>query len=76
MCAHSIAKSYQTLHDPMDWSPPGSTVHVISQARILEWVIISSSRDLPDPGIEPVSLIPLPTDLFHFALFSGYVSFF
>ena len=28
---------------------------VISQARILEWVAISSSRDLPDPGIEPES---------------------
>ena len=65
-----------TLCDPMDWSPPGSSVHVIFQARILEWVITSSSRDLPDPRIEPVSPIPLPTDLFHFALFSGYVSFF
>ena len=30
--------------------------HGISQARILEWAAISSSRDLPDPGIEPGSL--------------------
>ena len=45
-----------TLCDPTDYSPPGSSVHGISQARILEWVAISSSRDLPDPGIEPRSL--------------------
>ena len=38
----------------MDFSPPGSSVHGISQARILEWVAISFS-DLPNPGIEPVS---------------------
>ena len=41
-----------TLCDPTDYSPPGSSVHGISQARILEWVAISSSRDLPDPGIQ------------------------
>ena len=40
----------------MDRSPPGSSVHGISQARILEWVAISFSRrsDLPDQGIDPV----------------------
>ena len=32
-----------TLCDPMDCRPPGSSVHVISQARILEWIAISSS---------------------------------
>ena len=36
----------------MDCSPPGSYVHGILQARILERVAISFSRDLPDPGIE------------------------
>ena len=36
-------------------SPPGSSVLEILQARILEWVAIPFSRDLPDPGIEPVS---------------------
>ena len=41
-----------TLCDPMDCSWPGSSVHGISQARILEWVAISFSRDLPD---EPAS---------------------
>ena len=39
----------------MDFSPPGSSVHGISQARILKQVAISSSRDLPGPGIEPTS---------------------
>ena len=39
----------------MDRSPPGSSVHDIFQARLLEWVAISSSRDLPDSRIEPVS---------------------
>ena len=41
----------------MDCSLPGSSVHGIFQAGILEWVAISSSRDLPDPGIESVSLV-------------------
>ena len=36
----------------MDCSPPGSFVHGVFQARIIEWVAISFSRDLPDPGIE------------------------
>ena len=38
-----------TLCDPMDCSPPGFSVHGISQARIFEWVSISCSRDLSDP---------------------------
>jgi len=32
-----VAQSYPTLSDPMDCSPPGSSVHGIFQARILEW---------------------------------------
>ena len=39
----------------MDYSPLGSSVHGISQARILEWVAIPSPGDLPNPGMEPVS---------------------
>ena len=38
-----------TLYDPMDCSPPGSSVHGILPARILEWVAIPFSRDPPDP---------------------------
>ena len=34
---------------------PGSSVHGISQVRIQEWIDISFSRDLPDPGMEPRS---------------------
>ena len=47
MAACLPARSLQsclTLCDPMDCSPPGSSVHGILQARILEWVAISSSR--------------------------------
>ena len=33
----------------MDWSPPGSSIHGISQARVLEWVAISSSRGSSQP---------------------------
>jgi len=50
-----IAQSCLTLCDPMDCSLPGSSVHEIFQARVLEWIAISFSRDLPDPGIEPGS---------------------
>ena len=39
-----IAQSCPTLCDPLDCSPPGSSVHGILQARILEWVAISFSR--------------------------------
>ena len=52
-----------TLWDPVDCSPPGSSVRVIFQARILEWVAsrlpFPTPRDLPDPGIKPASLISL-----------------
>ena len=50
-----VIQSCPTLCDPMDYSPPGSSVHEISQARILERVAISFSGDLPNPGIEPRS---------------------
>ena len=39
-----VAQSCPTLCDPMDYSPPGSCVHWIFQARVLEWVAISFSR--------------------------------
>ena len=46
---------YPTICHPMDCSPWGSSVQVIFQARILEWVAISSPGDLSDPGLEPMS---------------------
>ena len=39
----------------MDYSPPGSSVHGIFQARILELGAISSSKGCSNPGIEPAS---------------------
>ena len=50
VCAH--AKSLQscpTHWDLMDYSPPGSSVHRILQARILEWVAMTSSRGSSQP---------------------------
>ena len=44
MCVLSF-QSFPILCDPMDYSAPSSSVHGILQARILEWVAISQSRD-------------------------------
>ena len=41
----------QILYDLMDCRPPGSSVHGILQARILEGVVIPSAGDLPNPDI-------------------------
>ena len=43
------AQSCLTLCDPMGCNPPGSSVHRIFQARILEWVAISFSRGSSQP---------------------------
>ena len=51
---HMYAKLLQlcpTVCNPMDHSRPGSFVHGILQARMLEWVAMPFSGDLPDPGI-------------------------
>ena len=47
-----VSNSCLTLCGPTDCNPSGSSVHGILQARILEWVVIPFSRDLPDPKIE------------------------
>ena len=52
-----VAQFCLTLCDPVDCSPPGSPVHGILQAKILEWVAIPFSRDLLDPGSKPRSLV-------------------
>ena len=44
-----VAQSCPTLCDPMDCSPPGSSLHEIFQARILKWVAISFSRGSSQP---------------------------
>ena len=45
MCAHSLHLCL-TLCDPMDCSPPGSSVHRILQARVLEWGAIAFSDSM------------------------------
>jgi len=59
-----VAQSCPTLSDPMDFSPPGSSVHGIFQARVLEWGAIAFSlsiyngaQNVEDPALCPV---PLP----------------
>ena len=47
--------SRPTLWNPMDYSPLGSSVHGIFQARMLEWLPFSPPGDLPDPGIKTTS---------------------
>ena len=65
VCVCSLTQSCLTLCDLMDCSPPGSSVHGIFPARILEWVAISSSRDLPDPVTKLVSPVsPASADRF------------
>ena len=55
VCVMSL-QSCLTLCYPIDYSQPGSSVHGILQARILEWVAIPSSGGSSNPGVEPMSL--------------------
>ena len=48
-CAWTVAQSCWTLCGHMDCSPPGSSVHGIFQARILEWVAVPTSRGSSQP---------------------------
>ena len=50
-----MSDSLQPYGLSMDYSLPGSSVHGILQARILEWAATPPPGDLPDPGIEPAS---------------------
>ena len=49
MCVCLVAQSCLTLCNPTDCGPPGSSVHRILQARILEWVAMPSSRGSSQP---------------------------
>ena len=49
------AQSHLTLCNPVDLNPPGSSLHEILQARILERVAISYSRGTSPPRIKPMS---------------------
>ena len=50
-------QSCPMLCDPMDHSPPGSCVHGISRQEYWGGLPSPSPGDLPDPGIEPTSLV-------------------
>ena len=54
-----IAQSCPILSNPMDCSLPGSSVHGILQARILEWVAISFSMIRHTPTQTPYAILPL-----------------
>ena len=49
LCVHVHAESSLTICDPTDCSTPGFSVRGILQARLLEWVAISSSRGSSQP---------------------------
>ena len=51
LCVHvcKVTQSCLTLCDPRDYSPPGSSVHGILQARTLEWVALPSSGGSSQP---------------------------
>ena len=53
----SVAQSCPTLCDPIDCSLPGSSVHEILQARILEWVVSSCSRRILERVAIPFSRV-------------------
>ena len=49
VCVYAVSQLCSTLCDPTDYSPLGSSVHGIFQARILEWVAISYSKGSSPP---------------------------
>jgi len=53
----AVAQSCPTLSDPMDCSPPGSSIHGIFQARVLEWGAIAFSIALYILGSEIITMI-------------------
>ena len=48
-CESEVTRSRPTLCDPIDCSPPGSSIHGILQARILEWLASPFSRGSSQP---------------------------
>ena len=56
MCFAKLLQSCSTLCELLDYSPPGSSVHGILHARMLEWIAMPSSRGSSQPGIKPASL--------------------
>ena len=57
-----VIQSCLTLCNPVDCSPPVSSVHVILQARILEWVAMPSSRGSSQPRSPTLQADSLPSE--------------
>ena len=57
MCVCSVGPLCLTLCDPVDYSPPDSSVHGVFQARILEWLPFPTLGYLPNLGIKPMSSV-------------------
>ena len=67
-----VAQLCLTLRDPMDYSPPGSSIRGILQARTLEWVVISFSRELSQPR-DQIHIFCIATWIcFHWKHLLGY----
>ena len=61
---NEVTQSCPTLSNPMDWSLPGSSIHGIFQARVLEWGAIAFSREINEMYTNTFSLfwlIPSPS---------------
>ena len=61
-----IAQSCLTLSDPMDCSPPGSSIHGIFQARVLEWGAIAFSA--MDVSLSELQELVLDREAWHAAI--------
>ena len=73
-----VAQSCPTLCDPLDCSQPGSSLHGILQARILEWVIIPLSKDSSQSRyltrVFALQVDSLPTEPLGKLLYSKYLT--
>ena len=65
-----VAQSCLNLCDPMDCSLPGSSIHGIFQARVLEWVAISFSRGIFSTQGWNLGLPPCRQTLYHLSHYS------
>ena len=54
-----VTQSCPILSNPMDWSPTGSSIHGIFQARVLEWVAIAFSAPLLSAETSPTSFLSI-----------------
>ena len=55
-----VAQSCPTLSDPMDYRPPGSSIHGILQARVLEWGAIAFSKGRSEDLVKQTALLASP----------------